>query len=248
MRIDKALQFGFAVVAVMHTASSSAKVLASYTFDGTSGSTLNADTVAAGVVADPVSFGSGGMGVENTVVTPTTFSYAATQRVETTQDGTLASTFAPEGGNQNYLSITLDFSAAAAPVSVSEVSYRYYLTGSVTDGAYASHLLLDSFAAPIGTFTADDEIGTDPIVGTNSNTDSNNIATIDTSNISVLQNLSGEITLRIYVTDEQGQSGHRHVIDDITISSIPEPGSLATGLFGLGVLCLRRRRSHRRQA
>ena len=222
---SKRMLLGLAGFIAFGSFQASADVLAQYTFDdGLGGSTLAAESVDPGIVANDVvlaDFNLANLG-----------DFSALIGVDDVGPSLDLS--------QDFLSFTLD--GGANTLNISEVSFEWgltdapgfdfdvYLLSSAT--GFATSNVISTSGALSAASTATNPPGFAPFTLD---------VSVDTSGIAGLQGVSGPVEFRIYVTDSI-TSGPGHFIDDISVEgvAVPEPGSLA--LLGLGGLCLFRRR------
>ena len=205
------------------TSTQAAVIVAQYDFPASAGTTLpSASTDSdSGSTASSLSVNSalGGSGISST-------------------SGNLANCLFLKGPNNstealafsNTKFITFDVTPTTDGLSYSSLSFDYYRDTTASATSYALY-------ASTGTFTSGSHIA----VGTLSGTGVWNSVSLPLSSIPSLQNVTGKETFRMYFWGA-GDTGTPTRFDNIVVS-VPEPASIvSTGLLGLTLLGVRRRR------
>lgn len=222
MGFNKGLFFG--LVTAFSVGHASAQVLAEYNFDGASPAATSA---AAGITAGTANFDQWDGGL----TTPGFSGSSAFARTNATNNVALPleQDLSEALANDNYLSFTID----GTGYSVSSIAYAHSLNSATNGASYVSYL----FTSKTGFADGDQLDATLLQTGTLSES-----VNFDTSGIASLQGLSEQIEVRIYLSDDRQENGEVHFLDSITVSGVPEPGSLALMIFGGVCLCRRPRR------
>lgn len=137
----------------------------------------------------------------------------------------------------DYLTFTLNANSAST-FSISDISFDYSV-GTATGISMSAHLLTS-----LTGFSASSSLVSHTFLLSNPQSSANVSVTASLSTVSALQNVTGPLEIRIYLSDgATTTAGPLHRIDNIVVENVPEPGSLA--LMGLGGVCLL---WHRRRA
>lgn len=129
----------------------------------------------------------------------------------------------------------LGFTITGVDFDIAAISFQHSMTDTDNGNTYQAHL----FTSATG-FSEGDVLLSTSLAGTGGAV--SDTPTLVTTGIAALQGIVGDLEVRIYFTDAQTIPGFIHTLDNIIVSGVPEPGSLA--LFGLGGVCVlwRRRR------
>ncbi len=222
-----------AVCALASCVAAKADTVGLYTFAASSlaSSDTNADSTASAITAGAAFAGT----VANTTYGNPTPSLAV---VSTLTTG--ANTQAGAVGANQYFSFTLTPNAGT-PLSLSTLSFDY--ANYSTDGTFPTEGFF--VRSSVDSFAANTAAGVTAAAGSN--------GMFSTSTISLgaaaFQNLTTAVEFRVYVFDGTTQMTRGAVIDNITVTNVPEPTTYAMLLAGVScVTILRYRRRVRLMA
>lgn len=133
----------------------------------------------------------------------------------------------------DYLSVTL----TGADYGISEITFNHSVSDTFDDADYTTHILVKEFGL---TFVASDEVLDTTRTADGSPLPATPAASVDLSLDPAFQGLSGTTEIRVYFSDDVTNNGQIHLLDNLFITVVPEPSSLA--LVGLGGFFLLRRR------
>lgn len=211
------LSAGLAGALLLSVGQANAQTTVTYSFDGGSAvpSVVGSDVTAGNATT------AGDVGL--TASAPG----AAFVRSDSTSEGLPAAFLA-----NDYVSVTV----TGADYGISNISYEHSVTDTFNLGNYTTHLL----ASPVG-FADTGSVFNLTRTGDGSPLPAE-LIDLDLSVEPVFQDLTGTTEFRIYFSDTVTNNGHVHILDNLVIEVVPEPGSLA--FLGLGGACLlwRRRR------
>lgn len=140
-----------------------------------------------------------------------------------------------------YASFTV--TATGGALSLASLTFDYGFQNVTTGGAYTLRVFtsltgLASTSDALFTYTLPDAGLTSNITPTN--------RSVDLSSYAALQNLADgtPVEFRFYFTDGHTGTTRYHLVDNIVVSSIPEPSHGILAAFGIGLMTLRRRRKN----